>query len=64
MNPSEILSLLLITLKKYMCRGSFTGKIIFTIHCREGRAAKCTSDVQENFTKIFIENNGCVIDKK
>jgi hypothetical protein len=63
MNLKDIAYLLSSVIDKYLNNKKFTGKIIFTIHCREGKAAKCVSDIQENYANRFVENNGCVADK-
>jgi len=63
MSVQLIIGLLLTKMNEYLGKRKFTGKIIFTIHCRQGSVAKCMTDIQENTTNIFIENNGCVLDK-
>jgi hypothetical protein len=58
MSPKDIIQLIFSVLQKYLSRKDFTGKLIFTVHCREGKAGKCTSDVQENYFNKK-ENKAC-----
>ena len=60
MTIKELLNILFEVLSKYLTTKTFTGKITFTIHCRCGGAAKCTTSVEESFYK----QNSCIAGEK
>jgi hypothetical protein len=63
MSLQTVMNLLLAKLTEYLYKRKFTGKIIFTINCRGGAIAKCTTDIQETSLNVFVENNGCIVEK-
>lgn len=60
MSIKELLNILFDVLTQYLTNKTFTGKIIFTVHCRCGGAAKCTTSIEESFYK----QNSCTFPEK
>jgi hypothetical protein len=52
MTVKEIINILLTVLERYLFNRRFTGKIVITLHCRDGAVGKCVSEK--------IEKSSCV----
>ncbi len=44
MTVKEIINILLTVMERYLFGKRFTGKIIITLHCRDGAVGKCVSE--------------------
>jgi hypothetical protein len=49
MSIKDIVNLIVMVIQEYLSKEKFTGKIIFTIHFRDGSVGKCSKQVEENY---------------